>query len=293
VTALETIAYQGVPGAFSEIAAREFARGGAPAEFLPCPRFEDLFEAVCSGRTDASVVPIENTLSGSVHACYDLLARYEVTVEGEAVVRVEHALIAPPGVAFADVRRVLSHPVALLQCERFFRENPVIEAVAVYDTAAAVKEVVSNGRRDSAAIAGRPAARAYGGVILAENLEDDPENFTRFLLVRRPGDRPARPPGASGLLKTSLLFRTANRPGALFECLSPFALNGINLAKIESRPVRGTRFEYLFYLDAVAPPDRAQDLDRAVQALARSSTDLRRLGTYAAATEPVTVGASA
>lgn len=278
----DTIAYQGISGAFSEQAARGFSDGDA--EFLPCPRFEDLFDAVCSGRARKGVVPIENTLAGSVHACYDLLAKHSVAVVAEAVLRIAHALIAPPGVARESIRRVLSHPMALLQCERFFRQNPGIEAVAVQDTAAAVKEVACGGRGDSAAIASPQAAEAYGGVVLAENLEDDPMNFTRFLLIARPEDRPAGGDGDSRSLKASLLFRLENRPAALFECLRPFAQRGINLTKIESRPVRGSRFEYLFYLDALVRPGRAADLDGAVRALARCSTDLRRLGTYPAFT---------
>ncbi|HLN58652.1 MAG TPA: prephenate dehydratase [Thermoanaerobaculia bacterium] len=271
------IAYQGVPGAFSEQAARDFVDG---AELLACPRFEDLFEAVSSGRARWGAVPIENTLAGSVHACYDLLARHTVTVAAESVLRISHALIAPPGAVLEDIRRVLSHPMALIQCERFFQKNPGIEAVAVQDTAAAAEEVISGGRGDTAAIASLRAAEVYGGVVLAESLEDDPMNFTRFLLISRPEDRPAEQKKGSRPLKTSLLFRVQNRPAALFEGLRPFALRGINLTKIESRPVRGSRFEYLFYLDAVVPPEREEDLDGAIEALAQSSTNLRRLGTY-------------
>lgn len=278
---MNSIAYQGVPGAFSEQAAREFANGGA--DFVPCPRFEDLFEAVSSGRARKGVVPIENTLAGSVHACYDLLAKHTVSVVAETVVRIEHALIAPPGIALQSVRRVLSHPMALLQCEKFFQHNPGIEAVAVHDTAAAAQEVISGGRRDTAAIASLRAAEVYGGVVLAENLEDDPMNFTRFLLITRPEDSPAGRERDSRPLKTSLLFRVQNRPGALFEGLRSFAHGGINLTKIESRPVRGSRFEYLFYVDAVVPAGREEDLDAAVAALEKCSTDLRRLGTYPAA----------
>lgn len=278
---LHTIAYQGVPGAFSEQAAREFLDGAR--EFLPCSRFDDLFDAVCSGRARWGVVPIENTLAGSVHACYDLLAKYSVTVVAEAVLRISHALIAPPGSSLEDIRRVLSHPMALVQCEGFFQDNQRIEAVAVQDTAAAVEEVIASGRRDSAAIASLRAAELYEGVVLAENLEDDSMNFTRFLLIARREDRVAEREGDFRRLKTSLLFRLQDRPAALFECLRPFADRGINLTKIESRPVRGSRFEYVFYLDAVVPSEGEEDLDGAVRALAQCSKDLRRLGTYPAA----------
>ncbi len=283
------IAYQGVPGAFSEQAARDFAGG---AELLPCARFEDLFEAVSSGRARWGAVPIENTLAGSVHACYDLLASHRVTVSAEAVLRIAHALIAPAGVAVEGVRRVLSHPMALLQCGEFFRRYPGIEAVAVQDTAAAAEEVISGGRGDTAAIASLRAAEVYGGRVLLEHLEDDPTNFTRFLLIARPEDRPARGRSDPRPLKTTLLFRAQNRPAALFESLRPFADFGINLTKIESRPVRGSRFEYLFYLDAVAPAGCEGDLDAAVEALEKRSTGLRRLGTYPAAETDASLGSS-
>ena len=275
----DTIAYQGVPGAFSEQAARDFVEDAEP---LACPRFEDLFDAVSSSRARWGAVPIENTLAGSVHACYDLLAKHTVTVAAEAVLRISHVLIAPRQVPLQDIRRVLSHPMALLQCEQFFQKNPGIEAVAVHDTAAAAQEVICGGRSDTAAIASLRAAEVYGGVVLAENLEDDSMNFTRFLLITRPEERPASVNRDFRPLKTSLLFRVQNRPAALFEALRSFAIRGINMTKIESRPVRGSRFEYL-YLDAVALPGREKDLDGAVEALARCSTDLRRLGTYPAA----------
>lgn len=274
------VAYQGVPGAFGEQAARELVEG---AEQLACPRFEDVFDAVSSGRARWGAVPVENTLAGSVHACYDLLAKHAVTVAAEAVLRISHALIAPPGVALEDIRRVLSHPMALLQCERFFQESPEIEAVAVQNTAAAAEEVISAGRGDTAAIASVRAAELYGGAVLAEHLEDDPMNFTRFLLIARPEDTPSRVESDSRPLKTSLLFRLQNRPAALFEGLRSFAQRGINLTKIESRPMRGSRFEYLFYLDAVVPAGREADLDAALAALEKCSTDLRRLGAYPAA----------
>ena len=162
--------------------------------------------------------------------------------------------------------------MALLQCERFFQENPGIEAVAVHDTAAAAQEVICGGRSDTAAIASLRAAEVYGGVVLAENLEDDPMNFTRFLLITRPEERPAGVNSDSRPLKTSLLFRVQNRPAALFEALRSFAIRGINMTKIESRPVRGSRFEYLFYLDAVAPPGR----EKTWMAPSRRSRTVRR-----------------
>lgn len=276
----DAVAYQGVPGAYGEQAARDLVPEAG--KLLAFPRFEDLFEAIHDGRARSGVVPIENTLAGSVHACYDLLGKYELVVVAERVLRIAHALIAPPGVALDSIRRVLSHPMALLQCEKFFRRRRELEAVAVENTAAAVKEIMESGRRDSAAIASPRAAEIYGASVLAADLEDDPTNFTRFLLIARSQSDLERS-DAGRALKTSLLFRTENRPAALFEALRPFAERSINLAKIESRPIRGSRFEYLFYLDAVVPAERLEDLDAAVEALASRSTGLRRLGTYPAA----------
>jgi prephenate dehydratase len=268
-------AYQGEPGAFSEDAARAFV--GGDAALLPCWRFDDVFAAVEDGRAEYGVLPIENTLAGSVPASYDLLSERSLVIVGETVRRISHCLLAPRGSRIADLRRVLSHPVALAQCEGFFRGHPGVEAVPVYDTAGAVARVMREGSPDQAAIAGRRAAAVYGADVLADALEDHPQNYTRFLLVARAGAG-ARQAGAYGR-KTSLVFHVANRPGALYECLGHFASRGVDLARIESRPLVGRPFEYAFHLDLLGDAGDAP-VAEAVAALARSTAMLRILGSY-------------
>jgi prephenate dehydratase len=255
---------------------------GDGVALLPCWKFEDVFLAVESGRAAHGVLPIENTLAGSVQASYDLLAERSLTIVGETVSRISHALLAPRGSQTATLRHVLSHPVALAQCEGFFRRHAHIEPVPVYDTAGAVERVVREGRPEQGAIASRRAADVYGADVLAEAIEDHPENYTRFLLITTPSRaaEAAATPRAAGVgHKTSLVFRVANRPGALFECLGHFASRGVDLAKIESRPLRGRPFEYVFYLDllgdAAEPP-----VAEALAALLRSTAMLRILGSY-------------
>ena len=273
-------AYQGAPGAFSEDAARAFV--GDQAALLPCWKFEDVFVAVESGRAAYGVLPIENTLAGSVQASYDLLAERSLTIVGETVHRISHALLAPPGSQIATLRQVLSHPVALAQCEDFFRRHTHLEPVPVYDTAGAVERVVREGRPEQGAIASRRAADVYGADVLAEAIEDHPENYTRFLLITTPpraAEATARPEAAAAGHKTSLVFRVANRPGALFECLGHFASRGVDLAKIESRPLRGRPFEYVFYLDLLGDASESR-VAEALAALLRSTAMLRILGSY-------------
>jgi prephenate dehydratase len=268
-------AYQGEPGAFSEDAAHAFL--GAGVALLPCWRFEDVFQAVESGRAAHGVLPIENTLAGPVAASYDLLAGRSLAIVGETVQRISHSLLAPRGSRIADLRRVLSHPVALAQCEGFFRGHPGIEPVPVYDTAGAVARVVREGAHEQAAIAGSRAALVYGADVLAEALEDHPANYTRFLLVA-PAGVSAPETGASGR-KTSLVFHVANRPGALHECLGHFATRGVDLARIESRPLVGRPFEYAFHLDLVGDAGDAA-VAEAIAALLQSTTMVRVLGSY-------------
>jgi len=270
-------AYQGAPGAFSEEAALAILGGGA--RLLPCRRFEEVFDAVRGGRSRFGVVPIENTLAGSVVATYDLLAGRELAIVGETVRHIRHALIAAPGATPDGLRRVHSHPVALAQCEGFFRRNPGIEAVAVYDTAGAVEQVVSAGDPSHGAIAGRRAADVYGGVVLEDGIQDDEENYTRFLVIARPGDEPPGLGGEAAGDKTSLVVTISNAPGRLYECLRHFAERGIDLSKIESRPLRGRPFEYAFYIDLLG---RAGDaaVAEALAALGPSALSVRVLGSY-------------
>ncbi len=273
------VAFQGERGAFSEEAARKLA--GTRTAVLPCARFEDMFIALKQGRVSGAIVPIENTLAGSVHENYDHLVNYEFPIVGETSVRIVHNLIAPKGVAFPKIRRVYSHPVALNQCLNFFARNPQIERIPFYDTAGSVKMIVEEKLEDAGAIASAVAAEIYGGRILRRSIEDDRQNFTRFFLLRTPGyvrNHPVRAP-AGAAWKTSLVFSTRNIPGSLFRALSAFALRDLNLAKIESRPLRGKPWEYLFYVDLLGRVD-TQNAQNALKHLAELADFLRVLGCY-------------
>jgi prephenate dehydratase len=245
----EVVSFQGERGAFSEEAARRLA--GPAADALPCTRFEDVFRTLADGKVSGAIVPIENTLAGSVHENYDHLQSFDLPIVAETSLRIVHNLIAAPGVRLDRIRRVFSHPVALNQCLNFFAANPRIEKVPFYDTAGSVKMVVGEKLDDAGAIGSAVAAEIYGGRILRRSIEDDRRNYTRFFLLRTPeyARRHAAktPPGA--VWKTSLVFGLRNVPGSLFRALSAFALRDINLAKIESRPLRGKPWEYLFYVD--------------------------------------------
>lgn len=284
------VAYQGVPAAFGHEAA--LACAGERADALACRRFEDVFRAVVSGAARRGVVPIENTLAGSVHETYDAFARpglgTEVRIVGERVLRIAHALIAPPGVALADVRRVFSHPVALAQCEGLFRTHPELEALAAFNTAGAVEQVLASGARDAAAIASERAARTYGGVVLLAGIEDDPANFTRFVEIA-PTAAPRAPEAAAGRWKTTVLFTLEHRPGTLASLLGAFSDRGIDLVKIESRPLPGRPFEYAFYVDLVGREGDAA-MDAALREAGRFASTLRTLGSYPAAPPPPVSG---
>ena len=267
------IAYQGAPGAFSEDAAR--ALSGPEARLCPCRTLEEVFEALAAGHVDAAVVPIENTLAGPVPGCADLLERADAHIVAERVDRIVHALVAPASVTFSAVRRVLSHPVAIAQCEGFFRRHTQLAAVPAFDTAGAVAEIMRRGEPDAAAIASTRAAGVYGGVVLADAIQDCADNFTRFLKVERGSDPgPLRPHR-----KTTLVCRLANRPGALLHALEPFASRGLNLTRIESRPVRDCPFEYLFHLD-IAPAPEPDELGHALVDLTARAVSMRVLGHY-------------
>jgi prephenate dehydratase len=278
-------AFQGERGAFSEQAVRQYFGPGVLA--APCRDFDRLFEAVVAGAADAAIVPIENTLAGSIIKNYDLLLEHDVTITGEVVLRVVHNLIGLPGAEVDQIRRVYSHPVALAQCERFLREHPQMEAVAAYDTAGSVKLMVEAGRRDEAAIAGEMAARAWRAQIMMAGIESDPQNFTRFVVITRPDHTPPTPGGrgVTGELKTSLVFRTAHRPGGLHTALAAFAERSVNLTKIESRPIPGRPWEYSFYLDFIGDP-ADQPIRQALERLIASAESVRILGTYPRAETP-------
>ncbi len=267
------VAFQGERGAFSEAAA--IAHFGPDIEPVPCPEFDDVFRAVVDGVCDRGLSPIENTLGGSIHRNYDLLLRHNLTVVGEENLRVVHNLIVLPGVRLDDVRRVYSHPQALAQCEGTI-DRLGLERIPTYDTAGSVKLLREQGIRDGAAIASRRAAEVYEMDMLMEGIEDDAENYTRFLALAR--ETPPPPPRETPA-KTSIVFATANIPGSLFKALSVFALRDIDLTKIESRPLKGRPFDYYFYLDfagSLADPRCLKALDH----LAEYASYLRVLGSY-------------
>ena len=269
-------AFQGSRGAFSEVASWELL--SSEARLLPCPRLEEVFDAVNKGTARYGVIPIENTLAGTILLSVDLLNAHEVSIIGETVCRIAHAVVGAPGATLDGIRKILSHPVALAQCEQFFRAHPEIQPVPEFDTAGAVEKVIREGLTDSAAIAGRRNADLYGGVVLADNIQDHAENYTRFLLISRDGAAPQ--PAAR--LKTTLVFKLGNTPGALVRSLRPFADRGISLAKIESRPIKGSPFEYFFYVDLVAENSAAASVNDAIAEVAALSASLRVLGTYPA-----------
>jgi len=275
------VAFQGEHGAFSEDAARKLL--GSRAETVPFRKFDEIFEAVSTGVAEAAIAPIENSLAGSVHQNYDLMMEHDLTIVGETYLRIVHNLIAKPGVALSEIRRVYSHPVALAQCGKFLRSNKQIEAEPAYDTAGSVKMVLNNGLRTDGAIAGQLAASYYGGEVLAEAIEDDRENFTRFLLLAPPATAQSiKVPPESAAHKTSLVFRVANTPGALYKALAAFALRDVDLCKIESRPIQGRPWEYSFYLD-FAGDKKEPRVERAIAHLAEMAESIRVLGSYPSA----------
>jgi prephenate dehydratase len=271
---MDRVGFQGEPGAYSEAAA--LANFGTAIETVPCETFDEVFERVASGDCLYGMVPIENSLAGSIHHNYDLLSRHDLAITGEYILRVEHCLIAHPATSLENVRVVISHPQALSQCDRFIRSNGLAREVA-YDTAGSVKILAQTGRRDAAAIASRRAADVYGLNILKENIEDDPENFTRFLALGRGGA--AENEAGISAYKTSIVFALPNAPGVLFRALSVFALRDIDLTKIESRPVPGKPWEYLFYLD-FAESAEGERGKRAIQHLQEIATYMRVFGSY-------------
>ncbi|MFQ6058180.1 MAG: prephenate dehydratase [Anaerolineae bacterium] len=265
------VAFQGERGAYSEAAAMDFF--GQGIEPVPCASFDLVFQQVEEGACERGIVPIENSLAGSIHRNYDLLLRHGLSIVGEVNLRIVHCLIAHPGVGLEAIRRVYSHPQALAQCEGYLDKLPGVERVPTYDTAGSVKLLKEQGLRDGAAIASRQAARVYEMTVLAEGIEDEPENYTRFLILAKEGFMP------QGESKTSIVFSVENVPGSLFKSLSVFALRDIDLTKIESRPLRGKPWEYIFYLDFAGSmaEERCQNAIRHLQEIA---TFLRVLGSY-------------
>ena len=265
------IAIQGEPGSFSHEAAMNLV---SDAVIVPFSLSADAFAAVANGSVTAAAIPIENSLAGSVSEHFDLLLQHDVIVERETLLRIRHNLIAISGTSIGQIDRVFSHPVALAQCRRFLAEHPRMESYAFYDTAGSVKQLVELRDRHAAAIASEAAAHFYGAQIIEAGIEDNPENFTRFFLVRRSGEAVSDPAAN----KISVAFSVENRPGSLVSALSELSTLGTNLTKIESRPVHGKPWEYIFYVDCqIHTPEEGA---RALNALRPHCSMLKELGRY-------------
>ncbi len=280
------VAIQGERGAFSHEAAERMV---PRCTVVSCARSAEVFDRVERGSVAAAVIPIENTLAGTVAEHADLLVSRNVFIQGEYLLRIVHNVIAAPGVRLKSLRRVLSHPVALDQCRDFFQRHPQIQPVPFYDTAGSVKHVVENKLQDAAGIAGRQAAREYSGNIVEASVEDDKRNFTRFFLIRKLSESRSRVKGSTdyrrfiprGANKTSIAFKVRNVPGALFKSLSVFALRDISLSKIESRPMRGRPWEYVFYVDFLRGDD--EPAQNALRHLGEVAEFVKVLGVYVSA----------
>ena len=297
------MAFQGEHGAFSEAAAIQLL--GEKIVTVPRLTFDSAFRAIAEGAADALLAPVENSLAGSVVRVYDLLLESSLGIVAETILPIEHHLIGCPGATLSGLKSVSSHPMALAQCEKFFLSHPQLKRVPAEDTAGSVRDVLASGDRSAAGIAGRPAAIRYGGVILSESIQDNAENFTRFvLLVPLPkppsesdamesgdpwghptlpglfGDLRARQPEQAAPLtfKMSMALRLAHKPGALLAALEPFAQRGINLLKIESRPIHGTPWEYQFFLDVET--ESPEQIKAAIEAVRAATSFSRILGLY-------------
>lgn len=265
------VAIQGEPGSFSHEAALKLVPDG---EILPCALSAEVFAALDSGRADAAAIPIENSLAGSVLEHFDLLLHHDVKVVRETLIRIRHNLITVAGAKIGEIDRVYSHAVALAQCRRFLAAHPRMKAVAYYDTAGSVKQLVSTGDLHAAAIASEQAAAHYGAEIVARGIEDDAENYTRFFLVRRSGE--AETDAAAN--KMSVAFTLEHKPGSLVAALSALSAMGTNLTKIESRPVQGKPWEYIFYVDCKIVS--SEEGTRALAALGAHCGMVKELGRY-------------
>lgn len=266
------VAFQGERGAYSEAAAVAFF--GDSVQPIPHNDFDSVFEAVATGQVDRGVLPVENSLAGSIHRNYDLLLRHELFIVGEVQIPIAHQLIALPGVSLADIKKIYSHPQALAQCEhsitRFF---PSAERVVTYDTAGSIKMIKEQNIRDGAGLASQRAAAIYEMNILQPDMQDDAENYTRFVVVAREPETP------EGETKTTIVFSMDNMPGSLFKSLAVFALRDIDLTKIESRPLQGKRWQYFFYIDFIASQDEERGRN-ALNHLREITSYLKVLGSY-------------
>lgn len=263
------IAIQGELGSFSHQATLAMVK---KAVVVPFAQSSEVFAALENKKVDAAIIPIENTLAGSVVVHYDLFLKYNFFIHQEFQLRIVHNLITTAGVQLSKIRRIFSHPIALEQCRKFLSKLPDAQAIPFYDTAGSVKHVVQEELRDAAAIASELAAAEYQGVILKKGIEDNKQNFTRFFLVSL---KKKLNPKAN---KTTLAFSLKNEPGALCHALNVFASRNIDLSKIESRPVPGEPWQYVFFVDVLSGPDKV--LDKALRELKKIAGFVKVLGSY-------------
>ncbi len=273
------VAIQGEMGSNSHMAAMEMLGNQSGLEIIACTVSAQVLAKVVAGEVDGAVLPIENSLHGSVAEHYDLLLELPVRIERESLLRIRHNVIAMPGVKLDEVRKVMSHPVALSQCRRYLAAHPELEVIPFYDTAGSVKHVMAAGLRDSAGIAPELAAKVYGAEVLVAGVEDHAENYTRFHLLLR--EDAAASEGAGDANKMSVAFAIEHRPGTLVAALQRLADAGVNLTKIESRPVPGSPWEYVFYVDVRF--DTVGQADAALAALEEHCRMVKVLGRYRAA----------
>lgn len=269
------VAFQGVKGAYSEDAVFSW---NADAVTLECPEFVDLFDAVRSGRADLGMLPVENSIEGSVTSANDLLFRSDLKVVGEVMVHIRHCLIGHPDAGLSDVRRVYSHPQALAQCRDLLNAHHEWQKVPAFDTAGSVRMIKERGMKEEAALASRRAASTYGMKVLLEDVQSVKNNITRFFVLSRDSSKEIGN-------KTALAFTTKNQPGALFECLKAFATHDVNITKLESRPWHGRTWEYVFYLDLDGDA-REGKVAEALAVLKESASCVRIFGSFMKAAQP-------
>ena len=271
------VAFQGEPGAFSENALLRYFPDSVQS--LPLQEFRDVFESVLTGKSAYGIIPIENTLTGSIHQNYDLLLQYpDIRIVGEKTIRIIHNLIGLPDAQLKDIRRVYSHPQGLSQCSRFLDSYPQWEKIPFYDTAGSIAFIAKEGKKENAGIASSEAARVHKMKVLKEGIETDSRNYTRFVIIAREELAQAESPGGKAN-RASLVFSTANTPGSLFRALQVLAERKINMVKLESRPIAGKPWEEMFYVD-VDIPDNEKAFQEALEELAGATETLRTLGLY-------------
>lgn len=271
------VAFQGEPGAFSENALLRYFPDNVRS--VPLKEFRDVFDSVLAGKSHYGIIPIENTLTGSIHQNYDLLLQYpDIRIVGEKTIRIIHNLIGLPEADLEDIQRIYSHPQGLSQCARFLDKHPNWEKIPFYDTAGSVAFVAREGKRENAGIAGLDAARVYKMKVLKEGIETNSQNYTRFVIIAR--EELAQAAGQIGSAnRASLVFSTANTPGSLFRVLQVLAERKINMVKLESRPIAGKPWEEMFYVDVDIPQGK-RVFQKALEELSEVTETLRTLGLY-------------